>query len=59
MLVVSAWFVRAALLAATLISHKGHHGHKGKPTGFTLVSFVSFVVIRRRDKAPRPIQSLV
>jgi hypothetical protein len=59
MSVVTVWFLRAALLASTLISHKGHHGHKGKPTGFTLVSFASFVVIRRRDKAPRPIESLV
>ncbi|OLC80077.1 MAG: hypothetical protein AUH72_12855 [Acidobacteria bacterium 13_1_40CM_4_65_8] len=30
---------------ATLIKHKGH---KGKPTGLILVSFVSFVLIQRR-----------
>ena len=34
--------------SATLIKHNGHRGHKGKPTGFVFVSFVSFALIQRR-----------
>jgi hypothetical protein len=37
------------LLGATLINHKGHHGHKAERLGLTLVSFVPFVVIQRRN----------
>jgi hypothetical protein len=33
---------------STLINHNGHDEHKGKPTGLTVVSFVSFVAIQRR-----------
>jgi hypothetical protein len=38
---------------ATLIEHNGHDGHKGKPTVFALVSFVSFALIPRRDTESR------
>jgi len=44
-----ACFVCAVWLLSTLISHNGHHGHKGETKGFTLVSFVPFVAIQRRD----------
>jgi hypothetical protein len=41
------------LLGSTLINHKGHHGHKGKPTCLTFVSVVSFVVMQRRYGQPK------